>query len=353
MAQWLVTQGDNQFSVDGLDELEDLARQGRLSAGDMLQPPGTSEWLYVSEVDELRAILGTASADVDIDVDYRRSGSTTSMIAAVLVALIVVGGGVMLYFAQQLPDGSESLFGEGGLNYSQMIVTAEGSGLRSEPDERASLRQPVKKDGILELLSKRKEWYRARANGQEGWIHSSDVIPVYQLGGADVREELDPLYNPERYVDVVDARWMQLPAENPRPGRELSNVTVFEFTMENKAVYHMTDLVIQATIKDAKGHELDMVELRIEGRIPPEGHTSVGTLMAEEDDPEALDRWLTAESFEEMSEEEPDLQMLWKSGVEVEMNESDGAFTNAEIDIIELRAIPDDEAARVVRRDEP
>ena len=97
-------------------------------------------------------------------------------------------------------------------------------------------------------------------------------------GGADVREEYDPLYNPDRYVDVLNATWRQLPNPNPRPGDELSDVTVFEFLMRNNARYGMTDLVIEATIKDGKGQELDRVEIAVEGLIPADGHTAVGTL---------------------------------------------------------------------------
>ncbi len=352
MAQWLVTQGNQQFSVEGLDELEALARQGRLSAGDMIQPPGTSEWMYVSEVEELATILGASGGsapDFDDDLDYRRSSSVPfGAVAAALVVLIVLGGGAMFFLAQQLPTGAERLIGAGGLNYSQMIVTEKGSGLRADPSESAGFSQSLPKDSVLELLSKRGEWYRARgAGGTEGWIPASQVIPMYMLGGADVRDEFDPLYNPDRYVDVMNATWMQLPAENPRPGRELSNVTVFEFLMKNSSVYPMTDLVIQATIKDAKGHELETLEIPVEGMIPAEGHTMVGTLDVEEGEP----RLLTAVTFQEMAELDPDLQLRWKDGVEVEMD-GDGEFTSAEIDIVELRAVPDEDASQVVRRDD-
>ena len=352
MSQWLVTQGNQQFAVEGLDELESLARQGRLNLGDMIQPPGTSEWIYVSEVEELARILGPAQSSGldDDDLDYRRSGNQSFMVVAgILVAIIVIGGGAMLALFQQLPDDGTRLIGQGGLTYSQMIVTDSGSALRDEPDDRSSSVRSVAKDSVLELLAKRGDWYRARApGGAEGWILSSQVIPMYMLGGEKVRDEYDPLYNPDRYVDVVNARWMQLPSENPRPGAELSNVTVFEFMMKNTSTYVMADLVIEATIKDAKGHEIDIVEIEVEGIIPAEGHTMVGTLEGEEGEEP---RVLTTETFQELSDDDPDIQLRWTDGVEVEMDRG-GDFTNAEIDIIELRAMPDDEAAQVVRRDD-
>ncbi|MBT3221829.1 MAG: hypothetical protein HN348_22350, partial [Proteobacteria bacterium] len=57
MGQWLVTANDSQFSVDGLAELQALAKKGELKAGDMIQPPGATDWVYASEVAELKGVL--------------------------------------------------------------------------------------------------------------------------------------------------------------------------------------------------------------------------------------------------------------------------------------------------------
>lgn len=346
MSQWIVTQGNHQFTVDSLDELEDLARQGRLSAGDMVQPPGTTEWIYASEIEELAPHLtggGSVGAD-DLD-DYRPSsgGSTTQIIMGVLIALIVVGGGAIFYYAQQLPQGNERLIGAGGLQFSEMIVTERGTGLRGEPDDRSRIETALKKDAVLELLAKRGDWYRARTGaGVEGWIPFDHVIPMYMLAGSDVREEYDPLYNPDRYVDVRNATWRQLLNENPRPGQEYSDITVFEFMMRNESVYDMTDLVIEATIKDAKGHELQTVEIAVEGLIPADGYTMVGTIAPDGQE----SRFVTTVSFQEMAKDDPDLQLVWSDGVEVPMGAQKGV--NAEINVVELRAVPTEEAVEAV-----
>jgi hypothetical protein len=108
----------------------------------------------------------------------------------------------------------------------------------------------------------------------------------------------------------------------------------------------MSDLVILATIKDAKGQELDTVEIPIEGLIPSKSRTMVGTLKPEDAPEEEPGRKLTTFSFNKLAEDDPELQLQWTSGVEVEMDTEE--FTNAEIDILELRAVPDDEAASVV-----
>jgi hypothetical protein len=282
-------------------------------------------------------------------------------VGAALLGVILIGGGSMMYLASSMQGGGGELLGEGGLTFSEMIETAQGTGLRGDADERASITVPVPKDDILELLAKRSTFYKARTKGGgEGWIPISHVIPMYQLGGMDVREEFDPLYNPDRYVEVANARWMQLAAEHPTPGKELSNTTVFEFAMSNDSRYPMTDLKILATIKDAQGHEVEKVEIAVEGEIPAEGETMVGTLSGEEldakgrkkqpKDGEAVvpDRIMTTTSFEELAKDDQELQLRWTSGVSVEMKAAE--FTNAEIDILELRAIPDAKAAKEVRR---
>ncbi|MEQ1507038.1 MAG: hypothetical protein ABMB14_32725 [Myxococcota bacterium] len=369
MAQWLVMRGDTKFPVQGLAELESLARTGGIGSGDMIQPPGTTDWLYAADIPELKRILERSSYDDDDEPGSRSALGGAAMVAiagvavAALIGVILIGGGTMLYFATQIDATEGGLIGENGLSFSEMIVTSEGAGLRDDPADAARISTSVPKDSTLELLAKRGEFYRARSKaGAEGWIPASQVIPMYQLGGADVRAEYDPLYNPDRYVEVMNARWMQLPPEKGQV--EASNITAFEFMMSNSSKYPMTDLKILATIKDTQGHEVERIEIPIEGMIPADGSTFVGTLSSEPadengmkkhkkpkpgDPPPEPDHVMTTFSFEKVAADDPELQLRFTSGVEVEMKAEE--FANAEIDILELRAVPDDEAKTIVRRD--
>ncbi|MEN0066997.1 MAG: hypothetical protein AAGA48_33005 [Myxococcota bacterium] len=346
MSSWLVTKGNDQFTVDGLDELEGLTRRGELRAGDMVQPPGTDEWLYVSDIQELAEILaergGSGGFDDDIDTNFR-SNNVMPAIAGVLAVLIVVGGIAIAVMLPQLGQ-QETLLGDGGLTYSQMMITETGSGLRSVPEASASLTVPVKKDAVLELLSKRGDFYRARTtDGREGWVPTDHVIPMYQLGSADVQEKYDPLYNPERYIEVANARWMQLPDER---GVKLTNRTNFEFMFRNNSQYPMTDLVIEATVKDAKGQTIDTVEIEVSGIVPPDDQTMIGTLRVPDED--ALT--MTEHTFIIMEEKDAELTEFWTTGAEVVMDMTE-PFTNADIQVVELRAIPDADASQIVRAD--
>lgn len=350
MSQWLVTQGSNQFAVDGLGELERLARAGDLRAGDLIQPPGATDWIYAVEIPELEDLLVQVEADFEAEADLmarrQRAATATGIVAAVLLAVAVVGGGVMLSKVKQLPVGNEVLVGEGGLSFSEMVVTNDGVSLLRQPEANATVIEAVPRNSVLDLLAKRGTFYRARTKtGTEGWVQYDQVLPVYQLGGADVREEYDPLYNPDRYVEVANASWMQLPEQTE------DHTTVFQFMMKNTSEYAMTDLVIQATIKDAKGHELEKVEIPIEGVIPARSSTMVGTLKP---DPKAGNprdeappsRLLTQHTFDGMARHDPDLQLRYSAGVEIQMSTSE--FTNAHIDVVELRAVPDEAAADAV-----
>ena len=110
----------------------------------------------------------------------------------------------------------------------------------------------------------------------------------------------------------------------------------------NDSMYDMTDLVLLATIKDSKGNELERVEIPVEGIIPSEGETMVCTMKPPEGAPEGEEevepRSMTDHSFQLLAHDDPDLWLLYADGVEVEMTTLD--FTEATIDLLELRAVP-------------
>ena len=155
---------------------------------------------------------------------------------------------------------------------------------------------------------------------------------MYLFGGGDVREEYDPLYNPDRYTYVLNASWLLLPEQNKG-----ERVTVFRFLLRNNSMYDMTGLKLLATVKDAKGNELDQVEFEVEGIIPANGETQVGTLKNE--DPKIEDLILLTETtLATMAEDDPDVYLRYTDGVDVIMESEDAA--DASVDIVELRAVP-------------
>jgi len=338
MGRWLVTQGGTQFGADDLGELKQLAASGALQASDMVQPPGATDWVYASEIPELSPLFSDEGAEDDDDLDYRRPGLGGVLgggaVAALLLAILVVFGGLMLWYYGKLPTGQERLVGEGGLlTYSEMIVIEPDAPLHAGPGATSQRLGQLDKDEVIKLKAKRGDFYRIQTHeGTEGWVHVEQVIPMYLLGGGEVRREHDPLYNPDRYVSVKNASWLQLDEANVQ-------LTVFQFWLYNESEYDMTDLVLQASIKDSRGNLLEHVDIPVEGIIPSKGATMVGTLEPE-DGEVAVKRLLTKHTFDELARRDPDVALIYKDGVEVEMRSAD--FTEATIDIVELRAVPND-----------
>ncbi len=335
MGPWLVTQNDEQFSVPSLAELREMAEKGRLSGGDMVQPPGASEWMYAVEIPELEGVLNDTLATDDDDLDYKARGGAgviTIIATVALLAILVSAIGAIVVFTQMVNTDPGAIVGEGGLAENEMLVTADGATLRSGADGTSSVVAPVDKDSRLEMLMKRGDWYRARTPmGQEGWIEVTQVIPAYRLAGGEMERELDPVYNPDDYIFVSNANWLQLDRAN-------TQLTVFRFQLENESQYPMTDLVLLVTIKDGNGAELERLEVAVDGIIPAGERSFVGTLHPDPsgEDPEAAPQLLTAVSFQMLAEDDPDLQLRYSDGVEVEMTAEE--FTAASIHILEVRA---------------
>jgi len=339
MGQWLVNQDDNQFGVSGLQELKQLAADSKLWPGDMVQPEGAADWVYALEIPELKGILKDRSDDDDIEFRSRGAGGRIALMAIFFVVLCL-GATTMGYFILRLPTGDARLLGEGGtMKYSEMLMT-KAAPLRSEPEANASAVTQLTKNEKLDLLAKRGEFYRARTQaGQEGWVTVVETVPMYQFGGKKIREEYDPLYNPDQYVSVGNASWlMVIEAGN--------NVTNFSFLMTNESQYEMADLVLEAVIKDSKGTVVGTKEFPIEGTLLPEKSTFVGTLSPDEKEVKEATRagfepptprLMTQSSFEEEAKEDQELNLRWSAMINVELEED---FVEATIRVVELRALP-------------
>jgi hypothetical protein len=341
MARWLVTQRDRQFTAKDLAELKKLAGEGQIGPGDMIQPPGASDWLYAIELPELKGLVKRDPNAYDDDLESRKGIPTGALVAAALA--IIAGGGYMMYdYAQKLQAVDLELLGENGLQLTEMLITAEGGAQLFADPEGGSAGSNVAKNEKVQLIAKRKVLkvkgqpgkgrYQIRtATGTEGWVDVNAVIPAYFFADKDTRKDYDPIYNADNYVFVKNASWMQLPDQRK------NNITVFEFLLQNKSKFDMTDVILLATIKDKRDTVLETKEVAIEGTIKRFEGSMVGTLQPEKGDREGVPRLMTTSSFNELAKDDPDLQMRWSSGIEVQM-ESNG-FVEANIDLLQVRAV--------------
>ena len=333
MARWLVTQGDHQFSAADLNELKQLAQSGSVGPGDMVQPPGTSDWLYACELPELDDLFGAQPDDDDDDWDMPKTRNRTPL-AVVLLGLVAFGGYGMWDYGQKLPshEDLEIIGGTTGMALTEMIASS-GTSIRSEPSDSGSTVGSIDKDETLQLLGKRGDWYNVRnASGAEGFVPSNTVVPAYYFADAETRQSYDPIYNPDRYVFVKNSSWMQLPDQ-----RE-DNVTIFQFLLQNKSKFQMTDIRLLATIKDKNDRVIETQEIRIQGEIPAHDGVMVGTLGPDKADAESTPQLMTTSALERLAKTDDSVMSRWTDGVELAM-ESEG-FVEANIDLLQVRAIP-------------
>lgn len=337
MARWRVAQGQQQqFTAEDLAELQRFAREGKFGPGDLVQPPGASDWLYAMELPDLAKHLKSAPAVLDMDA-RPKSGSNAPIIVVLLLGIAGAGYGIY-HFASAIPQPEDlELLGDNGLALTEMLMTGAAAVVQS-PDEGAAAIGNAGKDAKVSLLAKRGPWYRIRTSeGAEGWVKVDQVVPAYLFADAKERQKLDPLYNPDRYVAVKNASWMQLPDQRK------NNVTVFQFMLSNESIFEMTDLKLLITIRDTKGNVLETKEVPIGGVIPARGESMVGTLSPDPKDKEAVAQLFTDATFLEMQRQDPDLALRWSAGIEVGMQSKD--FEKANVDLLEVRAVPKEETA--------
>lgn len=346
MSQWLVNRGHSQFTVDGLGDLERLARQGELDAGDLIQPDGADDWLYAIEIPELKTMVKSSMDDDDIEFRRKGSGALKGLLYVVFGVMFLGGVAGMGYFFTQLPSGDESLLGKNGaLSYTEVLTLTDVAVL-SAPEEGAASVTTVGKDSVLDLLAKRGDYYKvAVKDGAEGWVRVEDILAVYEMGDDKVRREKDPLFNPDQYAKVSNASWHMIDEDG-------NTTATFSFMLENTAIYDMTDIRLEAVIKDSKGTEVDSVEFAIDGILPADDSTMVGTLAPPEDVVKAAEKageepppseLMSTYTFNERVKELPEgeekdaMYNRWLDGVEIEVEDR---FVEATVSIVELRAIP-------------
>ena len=328
MSRWMINARGQQFSVANLEELKAVARKGDLQAGDIVQPPGASDWVYALEIQEISKLLRSASLD-DIEApasSSEMSTATKGIIAAVMALSSIALWAYALQLRSTIPDQSKiDLLGENGLSFSQVLVT-ESAPLRSTASVSAPETGKMEKNQSCELLAKRGKWYKLRCDGVEGYAEVDTVVPAYYFGEYKDRTDYDPLYNPDRYVEIANYAWRQ-PLD--------SKTSNFAFMIQNKSKFGMTDVKLVATIKDKAGREVQSVEIPIEGVIPPLDSAMVGTLKPAKGD-SSPPRILTSHLYQEVLKTDPKAAERWSDGVEVAVTIEE---PEASIDIVEVRAV--------------
>lgn len=334
MSRWMINASGHQFSAATIDELKKLAKEGKFVGGDILQPPGAAEWIYAVELPELTSVLRedfaepTASTELSPVIRWGLAG---------VLAIAAVGCWIYAYGLSQdmpQPEDLELIGGKSGLQYTEVLVTADPAPVYSS-EAASSQVGTLPKNSKADLLGKRGDWYHLKGNGIEGYTRITDVIPAYFFADGPTQLQYKPLYYPDQFVTVVNSSWSIVPENGNK------NITNFIFMVGNSSTFAMTDVKLRATIKDKDGKELEEKEVAVEGVLKPNSSTMIGTLKADPRDKTAVDRILTEQLFTEMMGTNPKLVDSWIEGVDIRLD-SEG-FDGAQISVAEVRAIPPDE----------
>ncbi len=333
MSRWMVNASGHQYSAASIDELKKLAKEGKFFGGDILQPPGASEWIYALELPELKTVLGqefdepAASTEMSPVVRWGLAG---------VLAIAAAGCWVYAYgLSQDMPDPNdlELIGGKSGLQYTEVLVTGDPAPLFASEGSSSQV-GTLAKNSRANLLGKRGDWYHLSASGVEGYARLTDVIPAYFFADPATQLQFKPLYYPDQFVTVVNSSWSLVP-ENGN-----TSITNFIFMVGNDSQFGMTDLKLKASIKDKDGKVLEEKEVTVEGVIKPNSSTMIGSLKADKKDKTAVDRVMTEALFTEMMATDPKLVDRWVEGVDIKL-ESEG-FDGATISVAEVRAVPPD-----------
>lgn len=326
-----------QFSASNMEELRKLAKKGMLSGGDIVQPPGASEWLYAMEVPELKGSLAAHHEYDDLPSAAAGLSPTVKAVAALVMAgVAVVAWTYAISLSNNIPkpEDLELIGGSKGMTYSEVLVTADGASLHADASESSPAVGPLEKNGTADLLAKRGDYYKLRADGKEGYSKVDTVIPAYFFADEATKLDYDPIYNPDRYVYVTNSSWMLLPDAAKK------NTTVFQFMVQNDSKFPMTDIRMLAAIKNDQGVELEKKEIAVAGIIPPQRSVMVGSLApARGQGPEG--RVMFSSMYDELILTEPEAAERWTDGVEVKLEAA--TWNGATITLLEVRAIPPDE----------
>jgi hypothetical protein len=266
---WRITRGDEQFQAKDVAELKLLAIGGKILPGDLVQPPGSSDWLYATEVPELDGLLKTPPMDPDEGWQKRGGGANNALrIVAILLGLGVTAAGFYgLYWVyMNRPDATQStLFGdhENALNPLEALATEHAALLKS-PDSSSGSVGDVKKDDRVMLVRKLGDFYEVTtADGKTGWLGTRQVIPGYKFDQS-LSDKYDPLFNPDNYLQLMNYSWT--PSGEEDDPETLTNML---FELNNPTDYGMQGVMLRVSFKDGSDRVIDVKNIEVPRLIPP------------------------------------------------------------------------------------
>jgi hypothetical protein len=314
------------FTAKDVAELKLMAVGGKIEAGDLVQPPGRTDWLYASEVGELKGLIKFKPVDENLYIQKRPTQWFKRLV--LLVGLLSVGLGFSALYQgfQARPDISETaLFGDhdGALEPLEALATQHATVL-AEPDSGAAEVGEMLKDARVRLISKKGDFYEVElADGKKGFVGTRQVVPAY-LFSQELMDKYDPLFNPDQYLQLLNYSWV--PSGEPDDPETLTHLM---FEIQNPTDYGMTGVTLKVTFEDGQGSQLGIKNIEIPRLLPPDEELFLSNIEVdiEWDEETAAEvkifgaRALLPDEYEKLKAEEDERlqrEMMENAGKEVE-----------------------------------
>jgi len=253
------------FTAKDVAELKLMAVGGKIEAGDLVQPPGRTDWLYASEVGELKGLIKFKPVDEDLFIQKKPAQWFKRIVGLVGIVSVALGFTALYQSFQNRPDiAKTALFGdhEGALGPLEGLATQHANML-AEPDSRAAKVGEMQKDARVTLVSKMGDFYEVDVGGTKGFVGTRQVVPAY-LFSQELMDKYDPLFNPDQYLQLLNYSWV--PSGEPDDPETLTHLM---FEIQNPTDYGMTGVTLKVTFEDGTGAELGVKNIEIPRLLPP------------------------------------------------------------------------------------
>jgi hypothetical protein len=248
------------FTAKDVAELKLMAVGGKIEAGDLVQPPGRTDWLYASEVGELKGLITFKPVDEDLFIQKPPSPWFKRLVGLIGAFSAILGFTALYQSFQARPDiSSTALFGdhEGSLGPLEALATVHAN-LLAEPDSKAAKVGEMLKDARVSLKSKKGDFYEIEmTDGKTGFVGTRQVVPGY-LFSQELMDKYDPLFNPDQYLQLLNYSWV--PSGEPDDPETLTHLM---FEIQNPTDYPMIGVTLKVTFEDGQGVELGIKNIEI------------------------------------------------------------------------------------------
>jgi len=275
MAQWRITRGEEQFVAANMEELKAWADGGKIRPDDVVLHPQLGRHMYAVELDEIGPTLAKQGHLLEDDeFEVKKRGVSPKVYNAavgftILMFLAVLAGMTWAYMNRPDPDATTIYDPKqpgihGSLKAQEALVTANARlHAESSADSPEVAELPEGRKVVLKAKTFN-DWYKVEtADGQEGYIPIVDVVPGYFFDPKK-RQELDPIFNPDRYIKLLNYAWEPSPERGAK-----KDDTIFTFTVENTSRYPMDSVVLLITMLDDKDEIVEERRVSIEDSVVP------------------------------------------------------------------------------------